>query len=154
AAHPPALALIAGLTEGSPYLWELVRAEPERLVALLESDPDQRLEALVGEATRGIVQGLGQADALRFLRRMRSDGAPLPALAEIGGVWRVSGVAGALTALADGAASGAVHYLLSNAARRGQYQPTDPTRPEVGSGCVVIAMGKMGSSELNYSSDI
>ena len=33
-------ALLDGLADGSPYLWDLVRADPERLVALLDADPD------------------------------------------------------------------------------------------------------------------
>ena len=30
----------------------------------------------------------------------------------------------------------------------------DPDRPEEGCGLIVLAMGKMGAGELNYSSDI
>jgi glutamate-ammonia-ligase adenylyltransferase len=142
------------LTEGSPYLWELVRAEPERLVTLLEADPDRRLDALIGEATRGIAEATAEAEVMRLLRRMKAEGALLVGLADIGGVWPVTRVTRALTALADAAVSGAVRFLLSNAARRGHYHPVDPARPEVGSGYVVVAMGKMGSGELNYSSDI
>ena len=32
--------------------------------------------------------------------------------------------------------------------------PADPAQPEIGSGYIVLAMGKMGAFELNYSSDI
>jgi glutamate-ammonia-ligase adenylyltransferase len=39
-------------------------------------------------------------------------------------------------------------------AGRGRLQPPDLDRPEDGSGLVVLAMGKMGAGELNYSSDI
>src|SRR5262245_56612707 len=77
ASHPQTLSLITGLTEGSPYLWELVRAEPERLATLLESDPDRRLEALIGEATRGVAEATAEADVMRLLRRMRAEGALL-----------------------------------------------------------------------------
>src|SRR5207247_2021069 len=38
-AAPPVEALIAGIAEGSPFLWELIRAEPARLLTLLQSDP-------------------------------------------------------------------------------------------------------------------
>jgi len=37
---------------------------------------------------------------------------------------------------------------------RGKFSPRDPARPEEGSGYVILAMGKMGAFELNYSSDI
>src|SRR5580692_10903109 len=42
AEHPQLNRLIAGFAESAPYLWGLVRVEPTRLVALLESDPDMR----------------------------------------------------------------------------------------------------------------
>ena len=37
---------------------------------------------------------------------------------------------------------------------RGRLKPADPAQPEQGSGYIVLAMGKMGAFELNYSSDI
>ena len=152
--HPNLFALIAGLAEGSPHLWELVRAEPDRLVALLESDPDRRLDAIIADATRAIAQAEGENEVMRYLRRMKSEGALLIGLADIGGVWPVMRVTAALTALADAAVAGAVHHLLLHAVRRGRYQPVDPAQPERGSGYIVLAMGKMGAGELNYSSDI
>ncbi len=152
--HPEVLELVAGLAEGSPYLWELVRAEPERLVALLDSDPDRRLETIIANATRALADAEDEAAVMRHLRRMKAEGALLVALADIGGVWPVTRITAALTALADAAVSGAVRHLLSHAVRRGRYQPADPARPEAGSGYIVLAMGKMGAGELNYSSDV
>ena len=39
-------------------------------------------------------------------------------------------------------------------ARRPATRPRDKRRPQDGSGYIVLAMGKMGAFELNYSSDI
>src|SRR5258708_6286208 len=50
--HPAANGLIAGFAESAPYLWDLVRAEPARLLTLLQSDPDIRFEALLAGAAR------------------------------------------------------------------------------------------------------
>src|SRR4029079_9083759 len=45
--------------------------------------------------------------------------------------------------------------LLPPAARgRNTHSPANPAKPEEGSGHIVLAMGKMGAFELNYSSDI
>ena len=63
-------------------------------------------------------------------------------------------VTAALTELADAAVGAAVRHLLDGAKRQGRLVPRDRDRPEHGSGYVVLAMGKMGASELNYSSDI
>ncbi|HET7681022.1 MAG TPA: bifunctional [glutamine synthetase] adenylyltransferase/[glutamine synthetase]-adenylyl-L-tyrosine phosphorylase, partial [Xanthobacteraceae bacterium] len=49
---------------------------------------------------------------------------------------------------------GAVRFLLRDAVARGKLEPRNPAQPEQGSGYVVVAMGKMGAFELNYSSDI
>ena len=43
---------------------------------------------------------------------------------------------------------------LADAARAGRLTPKDKTQPQIGSGYIVLAMGKMGAFELNYSSDI
>ena len=43
---------------------------------------------------------------------------------------------------------------LADARRRGKLAILAPARPAQGSGYIVLAMGKMGAGELNYSSDI
>ena len=45
-------------------------------------------------------------------------------------------------------------FVLAEAARAGRLSPKDKTQPQDGSGYIVLAMGKMGAFELNYSSDI
>ena len=150
--RPNLRALLEGLADGSSYLWGLVRADPDRLVALLEADPDGRLEALIADVTTSVA--VSEDELMRELRRMKAEGALLIALADIGGVWPITRVIAALTELADAAVGAAVRHLLADAAERGRYHPIDPSRPESGSGYIVLAMGKMGSGELNYSSDI
>jgi glutamate-ammonia-ligase adenylyltransferase len=85
---------------------------------------------------------------------MKAEAALLIALADIGCVWPVMRVTTALTGIADTAAGAAVRYLLADAARHGRLNPHDRARPDEGSGYIVLAMGKMGAFELNYSSDI
>ena len=91
---------------------------------------------------------------MRLLRRMKAEASLLIALADIGGVWPVMRVTAALTELADAAVGAAVRYLLERAVQRRQASPADAAQPEEGSGYIVLAMGKMGAGELNYSSDI
>ena len=83
------------------------------------------------------------------LRLMKSEASLLIAVADIGGIWEVPAVTRALTNLADTAVGSAVRYLLRRA-KKGRASK----EPEVGSGYVVLALGKMGAHELNYSSDI
>src|SRR6202000_1230180 len=88
------------------------------------------------------------------LRRMKSEAALLIALCDIGGVWPVMRVTEALTELAVRSVQATVRYLLGEGPGRQKLSPPDPERPEEGSGLIVLAMGKMGAGELNYSSDI
>jgi glutamate-ammonia-ligase adenylyltransferase len=154
--HPPVRALIEGIADGSPFLWDLASREPERLLGLLQTDPDHRFAALLaesGEAMRAFDADT-EADAVRLLRRMKAEAALLIGLADIGGVWPLPRVTRALTELADAAIALALRFLLSAAAAQGKLRVADPLRPEQGCGYIVLAMGKMGAFELNYSSDI
>ena len=151
---PLARALIEGIADGSPYLWDLVERDGERLLALLQSDPDERLAALIAATVRAMAETTQDDEAMRLLRRMKQEAALLIALADIGGAWDVVRVTRALTEVADTAVGAAVDYLLAGAARAGRLAPKSPARPAEGSGYIVLAMGKMGAHELNYSSDI
>src|SRR5258708_40236208 len=46
---PKTEALLLGLADGSPYLWDLATAEPDRLLAVLNADPDAHLSALLAK---------------------------------------------------------------------------------------------------------
>ena len=153
-ASPKLATLLAGLAESSPYLWELLSSKPARLRAILESDPEQHLEALLAKTDRAVAVSDDEGDAMRLLRRMKSEAALLIALADIGGVWPVMRTTQAITVLANTAIRAATKFLLADATRRGKLKPADPAHLEVGSGLIVLAMGKMGANELNYSSDI
>jgi glutamate-ammonia-ligase adenylyltransferase len=146
--------LMATLAESSPHLWELASRDPERLLRVLRADPDQHLSVVLTEHRHAIAATQDETQAMRHLRRMKAEAALLIALADIGGVWPIMRCAGALSDLADNAVGGAVHFALAEAARAKRLAPPEAADPERGSGYVVLAMGKMGGRELNYSSDI
>jgi glutamate-ammonia-ligase adenylyltransferase len=153
AAHPPLRELLAGLGDHSPHLWELATADAKRLVRLLQADPDAHFAALLAQAADGAAACEADDEVMRLLRRMKAETALLVALCDIGGVWPVMQVTRAMTDLADAAINASVRHLLAGAAR--QLKLTSDVRaPETGSGYIVLAMGKMGAFELNYSSDI
>ena len=41
--------VLESLAESSPFLWELASSDPQRLLRLLDSDPDRHLAALLGD---------------------------------------------------------------------------------------------------------
>jgi glutamate-ammonia-ligase adenylyltransferase len=151
---PPARALVDGIADGSPYLWDLIERDGGRLLTLLQSDPDAHLADLLAATVRAMAKATQDDEAMRLLRRMKAEAALLIGLADIGGAWEVMRVTHALTAVADTAVGAAADYLLAGAARAGRLSPQDAARPSDGSGYIVLAMGKMGAHELNYSSDI
>jgi glutamate-ammonia-ligase adenylyltransferase len=148
-------ALLLGIFACSPYLAGLVRRDPERLVRLLDAPPEAGL-ARLGVAMAGCVAGAETvADAMRHLRLYKAEVALLAALADLGGVWPFMQVTAALTEAADRSAAAAVRFLLAQARARGDWIGATPdTAPEAGSGYIVLAMGKHGAGELNFSSDI
>jgi [glutamine synthetase] adenylyltransferase / [glutamine synthetase]-adenylyl-L-tyrosine phosphorylase len=152
AAHPAARALIDAIASCSTYLWGLARADPALLVRLLETDPDQRLAEI--RAAADVPPAATDAEAMRLLRIMKAESALLIALADIGGVWDVMRVMAAMTEVADTAAATALRHVLRQAARAGKLALPEPANPDSGCGLFVLAMGKMGACELNYSSDI
>ena len=154
AAHPTVNTLLESLAESSPFLWDLVSRDPDRLLRLLGADPDRHLAALLAANGRAVAATADESEAMGLLRRMKAEAALLIALADIGGVWPVMRATRALTDLADTAVDAAVGFVLAEAARAGRLSPKDNVRPQDGSGYVVLAMGKMGAFELNYSSDI
>lgn len=153
-AWPPVVQrLVAGLSEHSPFLWRLAVNDGARLARLLASD--------VGESRARILRDVAQAAEetdtdvfMRRLRQARAEHALLVALADLGGVWPLRAVIEALSAFADAAVKSAVRFILLRAVAAGRFNPPDPVDPEIGSGLVVLALGKHGAKELNYSSDI
>jgi glutamate-ammonia-ligase adenylyltransferase len=63
-------------------------------------------------------------------------------------------VTAALTDVALASVQAALRFLLRQEVVRGRMTAFDHDRPEEGSGLIVLAMGKMGAGELNFSSDI
>jgi len=151
ASAPHLKALSESIADGSPYLWDLITASPKRWLALLNVDPDARFTVLIAEAVKAVDAAGDEAAAMQALRQMKAEASLLIAVADIGGIWDVATVTHRLTEVADTAVASAIRFLLRQAGpKRGRAR----AHPEADSGYVVLALGKMGAYELNYSSDI
>ena len=120
---------------------------------ILTTAPEARFAQLMAELARHAAGRAGtRADAMRALRQFKNEVALLTALADLAGVWPVMTVTAALTECADAALNGAVDFLFREAAARGEWlaEADGSSTP----GYIVLAMGKYGAFELNYSSDI
>jgi [glutamine synthetase] adenylyltransferase / [glutamine synthetase]-adenylyl-L-tyrosine phosphorylase len=152
--NPVIAALLEGLAEGSPFLWQLTTEDPERLLRLLDCDPEPYFETLLAKRTAAIAQAVDEVEVMRLLRKLKQEATLLLALADIGAVWEVMHITQKLTALADCAVATSLRFVLAAAAAEGRLKPPDAAHPDRGSGYFVLAMGKMGAFELNFSSDI
>jgi glutamate-ammonia-ligase adenylyltransferase len=140
-----ATAALAPVFGASPYLAGLALRRPDALGCFLAAEPAASLVAILAAADAAPVD-----DALRIAKR---DLHLLTALCDLGGVWDLDQVTGALTRFADRA----VALALAEVARRergaGRLAPGDEAGGPI-PGLFAIAMGKYGAFELNYSSDI
>lgn len=142
---------LAPVLVASPYLAGLCRRWPNRLRVALESDPDARL----AEVLDAVAELRGPPDAVRTpLRLLKADLHLLTALCDLGGVWDLDAVTGALSRFADAAVVAAFAAVAAEARERGKLAagPDGPAGPIPG--LFALAMGKHGAFELNYSSDI
>src|SRR5450631_3619944 len=146
--------ILLGIAEASPYLFDLMRADGARALRLLACEPEPYLAQLIERTCRDVQAASSEADVMGLLRRMKSEAALLIALCDIGGVWPVMQVTAALTDLAVASVQAALRHVLRQEAERGRLSPPNLDSPEDNSGLIVLAMGKMGAGELNYSSDI
>ena len=87
------------------------------------------------------------------LRMAKADIALIVALADLAGVWPLERVTAALSDFADAALDLAITTALAERIVAGAVVAARPEAPS-GSGFVAIALGKLGSHELNYSSDV
>ncbi|MEI5664487.1 bifunctional [glutamine synthetase] adenylyltransferase/[glutamine synthetase]-adenylyl-L-tyrosine phosphorylase [Bosea sp. CCNWLW174] len=152
--HDDSAALVAGILAHSPFLTQIMRRDPEGLLASLTTDPGERRDALLADIAAFATPETATADLMRELRRFRQAMALLLALADIGGIWPVETVTAALSATADMAVKLASEHALHQAGGLGRIELPDTNEPGKGSGLVVLALGKHGAGELNYSSDI
>ncbi|MFT0878766.1 bifunctional [glutamine synthetase] adenylyltransferase/[glutamine synthetase]-adenylyl-L-tyrosine phosphorylase [Rhodopseudomonas sp. G2_2311] len=153
-AFPDLQTALQSIAEASPYLFDLIRADPVRLRRVLRGAPEQRLAKLLEDAETLVAAASAEDEVMAVLRRLKAEAALLIALCDIGGIWPVMQVTQALTDLAGRSVQMALRFLLRQEAGRGRIVPPNPDCPEQGSGLIVLAMGKMGAGELNYSSDI
>ena len=155
ASSPLFTQLMLGLCDHAPYLVRLMRKDWARLHHMLHHDPHQTLQQiLVDTRTAWQQPSTTQAAMMARLRRCKQAVALLVGLADLAGLWSVDEVTQALSDFADAACSAALDYLLVEAHQADRFKVVDLTKPSHDSGLVVLALGKHGAGELNYSSDI
>jgi len=147
-------ALVAAMADQSPFLWHLIRVDPQRLLRLLSQTPESGFIATMAQFVRDCTAAQTPAALMRSLRRTRQEIALLIALGDLGGVFDLQMVMRLLSDAADAYINQALDFLLRQAISQGHFKTLDADRPAQGCGLAILALGKLGARELNYSSDV
>src|ERR1700710_1093426 len=141
--------LLDGVFGNSAFLGRVAQREVGALGEYFAAGPEIVLNAAILLA-HASARPESEAQAMKDLRTAKRRAALAIAMADIAGLWDVNRVTAELTRFADACVGGGLRFLLrAEAARAGV-----PEVAEENCGLTVLAMGKYGAFELNYSSDI
>ncbi len=153
-AAPAGGRLLAAIFGNSPFLGGAAVREWEFLTRLVEDGADAAFAEILAATARRDDGGESRAEMMRRLRIAKRRVALAAAVAELAGYWSIERQMAALSGFAEAALQAALRHLLRAAAADGAMALPSLDDPEPDSGFIVLAMGKLGSGELNYSSDI
>jgi len=126
--------------EHAPYLARLARRFPETLEALETGSLKDIFENSLGETSK-VAHLENEASAMRILRQEKQKMHMLLSAADLSASWPVMDITRRMTEFADTAARAAFQFSVKSAGLNAK-------------GLFLVALGKMGAHELNYSSDI
>ena len=159
-AVPAVRDLFDALLGNSPFLSHCILRDPGFLRPLLTQMPEATLAGILEDIRRAPAEvaaldpAAARAALMTRLRIGKRRAALLIGLADVGGLWPLAQVTGALSDLADGAANASLTLLLRESVAKGDLHLPYPDEPTRGCGFFILGMGKLGARELNYSSDI
>ncbi|WP_029007709.1 bifunctional [glutamine synthetase] adenylyltransferase/[glutamine synthetase]-adenylyl-L-tyrosine phosphorylase [Azospirillum halopraeferens] len=151
---PAGRALIDAVCGNSPHLALSLTREHAFMRRLMAEGFDATFAALLAELEADLAGERNVDRLMAELRIAKRRAALLIAVADITRTWSEHRVTRALSDTAETALRLASAHLLRKAAEAGTLTLPDLQRPWVGSGLIVLGMGKLGARELNYSSDI
>jgi glutamate-ammonia-ligase adenylyltransferase len=152
---PAAKRALSSLFGNSPYLTDCILKDPEFTIQLLSAGPDQMVESIKDSLNTSHQEfNTPTAELSKFLRIAKRRLSLSIAVADITDTWPLEKITGALSDFADTALQIAARHLIVELANKGDIEISDSDNPDASSGLIVLALGKLGSHALNYSSDI
>ncbi|HYJ58877.1 MAG TPA: bifunctional [glutamine synthetase] adenylyltransferase/[glutamine synthetase]-adenylyl-L-tyrosine phosphorylase [Methyloceanibacter sp.] len=153
AGQPKTTELLHAVFSASPYLTSLALRDPALLADCLLRDPDAQLAEACAALGGDVAKAPTSQETMALLRRFKRRIALLTGLADLGGVWSAEATFAAMSAAGDAVLQQATAFLFRKAREAGQIAAQEDDA-QVAPGYFIIAMGKLGARELNYSSDI
>lgn len=132
----------------SPYLAGLMARESVWIAELAHMDAEDLRDTVWADIEAA------DGDLKPVFRQAKARIALLTAVADLAGVWPLMSVTSCLTELADRCLSKGLAQLTATYISRGKLPGQTAADASSGAGMCILAMGKMGAYELNYSSDI
>jgi glutamate-ammonia-ligase adenylyltransferase len=147
-------AFLTGVFGNSAYLTDCLLKERVFAQTIFEQGPDAAYE----ENLATLAETQGDASSLNAimaaLRTAKRRTALVAGLADIAEIWDLDAVTAKLSRFADVATNLALRFALRQSAEKGIFTLPEGDAPELTAGFAVLALGKLGAEELNYSSDI
>ncbi len=140
----------------APYLNRLMLQRPDLVAAMSGVTwPEDAARAAISAAHHVALEAPSLEDGMKQLRLAKQELHLACAIADLAGAWSLVRTTGVLTAFADACLAASVAMAAHELAERGFIHGAS----QIGErgplpGFALIAMGKMGARELNYSSDI
>ncbi len=149
-------AQLAAILAHSRHLQTSARAHPDLVTSVLAGGGETEMKHAVDSCQDAAATLSDETQMMAALRQLRQRSALCVALADMADLHDIETQMRWLSEAADAAVRSAVSYLFREAARRGQLTGDDIAADSGGAGCglTVLALGKLGACELNYSSDI
>jgi [glutamine synthetase] adenylyltransferase / [glutamine synthetase]-adenylyl-L-tyrosine phosphorylase len=148
------VSFFASVLNLSTFIRDALMVRPEILAPLFDAPLDARIETVIsGISALGSAE-LTEAELMTALRRAKTEAHVLIALGDLAGVYGGEETTRRVSDLAIACVRAAVDFLLRDAHAKGILALQDPENPAKNCGWIILAMGKLGAHELNYSSDI
>lgn len=145
---------LAAIFARSTYLHDLARENPDLLATILGDEPEPAFARFLTRLSDDACAMSEDAHIRAHLRAAKKEAALRIGLCDLARVWSAEQATRAVSDFADRAVSAANDFLLRCAISDGKLLLSPGPDVATGSACTIIALGKHGGQELNYSSDI
>lgn len=146
--------LLQTIFGNSPHLTQLLYRQLSFFKRIMEAGIENTFHEMLEETSALAMVAQKPSELMSCLRIAKQKLALLVALADLTESWPLSHVTAALSDFAEVALGSTVNFLLREAAKEGAITLSNQNNPSENSGLIILALGKLGAYELNYSSDI
>ena len=146
--------LLKAIFSNSPYLTRLLFKYPDFSLSIFNKSPDVIIAEIFSNLENQKENIGTQMELIRILRVAKAEIALTVGITDITGGWPLGKITKALSDFAELSLQISVDYLIKDALLKGDLSHKFNNRVSENSGYTVLAIGKLGGYELNYSSDI